>query len=698
MGFTDTNASKTIVIQRDCEYCGTVYAYRAALDGKRKRPKATQAAGDRMVALERYCRSQEGLDGSNVLCPSCKKFASSALQRHYPEGLRAALRHDSRKWVWRSAGFIIYVIFFGVCFIGWSVFLYRRAMRPIDDTVTDIVYFTLAVLALYAVLRWAIQRRYPHSLSPHDDILDGLTDDEVYALAVETYASRRRAPVGEDRVQTENPFGPDVKTFSDWPVAWKKRRDTAGAEDEKGGDSTTPTALQDAASAQESYKHAVRLAQQKRYDLAIKELKRAIDRGASDVRLFKLRGRLHAKTDRHDAAVQDYASVLAIDPDDAETYRLRAKSHSRLRQYAKATRDVEKAKALEREQGPTKADIPTPVPRVTTKQARPAKVSSRPKPPEKGTLVPLQAQVTLSTEAVCTVIVTEDGRAMAHVDGTWQPFRVSAGVPSALKSVLIDRAGRCWLGGRDGVTCYQDGRVKTYGPADGLPAATISRVFESHDGTIWVSSYGDHIACFRDDNWCKLTTSDGLRFNDVNGFALDAANRLWIGTDLGVSIWQEGRFVQNDVVRQLAILNVKSITNDASGRVYLGYIGGLGIVHADETIKHITCDDGLPQRTPQAVFVDRSGRIWLGTWGGGLARVEPGPLEINLPSIFPDAGCVGTLSEDPAGVLYAASLTSGLWSLPPHESHWKHVDTPPGMDSLRLVAHLPRRVAQECQG
>lgn len=298
-------------------------------------------------------------------------------------------------------------------------------------------------------------------------------------------------------------------------------------------------------------------------------------------------------------------------------------------------------------------------------------------------------------QAMCTLVVSESGQAMVQLDNTWRSFQPSQGILMAVLTVLNDRAGRCWLAGRGGVVCYhQQGRVSSYQQENNLPNAPLSRMFQASDGTIWISSYGDNIAYFKGRCWQKLTVSDGLCFNDVNGFAEDASGQIWIGTDHGVSVLHNGRFQKNRAVKQFAHLNVKSITHDKAGRIYLGYTGGLGIVHPDLTLKFITPETGLPQRTPQAVFVDRSNRIWVGTWGGGVVRVDQSSFEIIPGSKFSDAGCVGSICEDSAGNIYASSLTTGLWRVRMHESDWEHLNTPPGMEALRLVAFIPRDVAE----
>lgn len=339
-----------------------------------------------------------------------------------------------------------------------------------------------------------------------------------------------------------------------------------------------------------------------------------------------------------------------------------------------------------------------PVPETVKEEVKNHTISSEPKVQVKTTQPTIKPERPQSTERVCTLIVTETGEAMVHLAGIWRPFRIPRGIPTGIIAVLNDRDRRCWLAGHGGVVCYlAQGNVSYYEVKDNLPIAPISRVFQNISGTIWISSYGDGIAFFDGRGWEKLRIQEGLCFDDVNGFAEDAQGYLWIGTDHGMSIFQNGQFVQNELVWQLEQLNVKSITNDTSGRVYFGYIGGLGIVHPDASVQYLTTEQGLPQRTPQAVFVDRSGRIWAGTWGGGIARIDQESFKIVTGSIFSEAGCVGSICEDTAGNIYASSLTTGLWRLEINKSNWERMDTPYEMDSLRLVANIPQSVAEEYQ-
>jgi hypothetical protein len=339
-----------------------------------------------------------------------------------------------------------------------------------------------------------------------------------------------------------------------------------------------------------------------------------------------------------------------------------------------------------------------PVHEIAKEEIESHTISPELKTQVKTTQPTVQPERPQAAETKCTLIVTETKEAMVHLAGIWRHFRIQSGIPTGILAVLNDREQRCWLAGHGGVACFPArGNASYYEGKDNLPFSPISRVFQNSSGTICISSYGDGIAFFDGFTWQKLRIQEGLCFDDVNGFAEDAQGRIWIGTDHGVSIYQNGQFVQNELVWQFEQLNVKSVTNDTSGRVYFGYIGGLGVVHPDATVQYLTTEQGLPQRTPQAVFVDHSGRIWTGTWGGGIARVDQVSFKIVSDSIFSEAGCVGNICEDTEGNIYASSLTTGLWKLEMNKSNWEHMDTPYGMNSLRLVANIPRSVAEEYQ-
>lgn len=338
---------------------------------------------------------------------------------------------------------------------------------------------------------------------------------------------------------------------------------------------------------------------------------------------------------------------------------------------------------------------------------------------------PAPTPATGSGGAEIIMIATEEGRvaslapkglswtgpvvAMPDGDGSWRvddPRSPTAGNIGQLRAISYFGGDRTWFAGDNGVSWREagpagDSREFAAG-ASGLPSKPIAGIFLEESKRIWVNSWGDGIAYLEGyggpgaaatnplEKWRRLSTPDGLCYDDVNGFAEDAQGRLWVGTDLGVSIWDGEKFLTDGVVPQLAGLNVKSITNDSEGRVYLGAIGALIIVHPNNTVTILDPASGLPQRTPQAVFIDSRNRIWAGTWGGGVVQVERGEFKISGELALPQAGMVGKICEDKSGVIWVASLSTGLWKL--DGETWAQVPVPQGFESVRLVAVTPAGV------
>lgn len=237
----------------------------------------------------------------------------------------------------------------------------------------------------------------------------------------------------------------------------------------------------------------------------------------------------------------------------------------------------------------------------------------------------------------------------------------------ALSAIHLDRRGRIWAASWAGGIARLEGYVAE---ADFSPLG---------------------IPIFSPEGWTAYTRSDGLCHDDVNGFAEDSEGRLWVGTDQGISILEDDRFTDDPFDSQFASLNVKSITNDREGRVFLGTIGGLVIIHPDRSVSVIDPSSGLPQRTPQALFVDSRDRIWVGTWGGGVVEVDRATYRLSPRNALPAAGAVGRICEDSSGTIWLASVTHGLWKL--DAAGWSRVATPPGCESVRVVASLPKEIA-----
>lgn len=289
------------------------------------------------------------------------------------------------------------------------------------------------------------------------------------------------------------------------------------------------------------------------------------------------------------------------------------------------------------------------------------------------------------------LIAEENGATALRMGDRWHPLDFSGKIPSQVMWCTIDHRGRCWLSGQGGVLCLDGQDVDVFGTRQGLPNKQFCHVFEDTQGRIWLGSFGGGMSMFEGGKWRTFTADDGLSHNEANACAEDRAGRIWIGCDLGVSIYDNGAF-DKELAPQLSQLMVKSVEGDSAGRIYLGCIGALVIVHPNLTVKIIGPAQGLPQRTPQALLADSRGRVWAGTWGGGVVQVDQKTFEISADLALPDAAHVRRFVEDAGGTIWVAAI-EGLWMLA--RDRWQKVTPPPGISKVSLVATVPDEIARQ---
>jgi diguanylate cyclase (GGDEF)-like protein len=164
-----------------------------------------------------------------------------------------------------------------------------------------------------------------------------------------------------------------------------------------------------------------------------------------------------------------------------------------------------------------------------------------------------------------------------------------------VRGLLVDRGGRLWVGSFDGLQrASADGRgFERVAPE--LAGVNVLRLFEDRDGRIWIGTEKDGAAVFdpRDGSLHRFRPQpeepNGLSHFWAYGFAEAAPGEMWIAT-FGGGV---------DVVDEKSLAIIDRLKHDP------------------------TLNDTIGADRVGAVFRDRSGLVWVGTWGEGIARHDP---------------------------------------------------------------------------
>lgn len=244
----------------------------------------------------------------------------------------------------------------------------------------------------------------------------------------------------------------------------------------------------------------------------------------------------------------------------------------------------------------------------------------------------------LSAEYVLCAKATRDGTLWAGCDNGLCRFdgqrfhRLTARmgfIDSAVRALMEDRDGTLWIGTAAGVVEYaHDKPARHYSR---LAARNSFHSFcQSRDGTIWAGTTAG-LGYFTNGEWTPYTDRNGAGLTStVRALYEDGGGALWIGSYAGLMRLVDGQLAQVVTAGPIAADfeytvpgYVYAICGDQEGDIWAGSYGGLNRL-TRQPFRVYTKDDGLPRREVTSVAATPEGGMWIGTFGGGLARLENG--------------------------------------------------------------------------
>ena len=224
-------------------------------------------------------------------------------------------------------------------------------------------------------------------------------------------------------------------------------------------------------------------------------------------------------------------------------------------------------------------------------------------------------------------------------DGTWRKFTIPYSI-SILKKMVVDQQGQLWATTRqadgllvfnyglnmDSASGYQYKLLQSGAGNGGLPSNNVFAITADHTGNIWIGTDAG-IGVFYCpgsvfNGGCEATqikvTLNGyvgylFGMQTVRALAVDAANRIWVGTTEGLwLISNDGQTTYENFTTENSPLPNNQITDisidDATGEVFIGTNGGLVSYQGDAIGPSCTdCNSALVY--PNPVRPDYTGPI-----------------------------------------------------------------------------------------
>lgn len=258
-------------------------------------------------------------------------------------------------------------------------------------------------------------------------------------------------------------------------------------------------------------------------------------------------------------------------------------------------------------------------------------------------------------------------RADHHAEGSFllRNYSVRDGLVQNQPNCLFqDRAGRIWIGTLGGISCYDGYGCQNYSMKDGLPSSYIQAITEDNTGQIWAGTY-QGVALLQDGRFVPrrmksvrnqpkvhalaadtdgamlvatdsglfrltqfeeshYTTAEGLPDNALYALLPHPSGDLYLGTERGICVRREGRFVLLPHLNRRTDDPVRDIFLDRrTGELLLTRPGRLTVVDAAGETSHDVYPSTQPVELRCAVR-DWTGVTWISSSSGLLMERPDG--------------------------------------------------------------------------
>jgi len=223
--------------------------------------------------------------------------------------------------------------------------------------------------------------------------------------------------------------------------------------------------------------------------------------------------------------------------------------------------------------------------------------------------------------------------------------------------------GRTWFAAENGIGIYDHGKRNFLDLTHmEMPIEhAIESVIQDHEGSIWIASSRSGVVKLSPGKFENVTPQNGLKSEVVNSI-YKTETATFVGTDKGLTIFENGRPVDNELTRFLGDERIRHITVDREGNYWFATYGYLGAVkYGNGEISVYNQDTGLSYNKTRVILPDSSGRIWIGT-KNGLNLIEDNVIvKIYDENSGLKNDYILSLCEGPNGQIYAGTDGGGIY-------------------------------------
>ena len=238
----------------------------------------------------------------------------------------------------------------------------------------------------------------------------------------------------------------------------------------------------------------------------------------------------------------------------------------------------------------------------------------------------------------------------------------------SVNCLMVDKRGVVWIGTDDYGVIEFDGTHWTEYAAETrrLKMKFIKEITQDKDGVFWIGVTLGGVVRYDGYTWEKFTPDDcGLLSDFVLDLAVDRANRKWITTNAGVSVYNDRRWVNYTIDNSGLPDNiVPAVAIDKNNVKWFGTLNGLASFDGEEWKIWNTANCPMPSNQINDLTFDNDGMLWIATSNGAAVfDCESRWVTFTSKNSQMPAGNIYKISVSRQGDVWFGSDTKGLIKL-----------------------------------
>ncbi|MBI4652131.1 hypothetical protein HY745_12830 [Candidatus Desantisbacteria bacterium] len=278
-----------------------------------------------------------------------------------------------------------------------------------------------------------------------------------------------------------------------------------------------------------------------------------------------------------------------------------------------------------------------------------------------------------------------------------------------IRDIVEDSVGAIWFATDKGISNYNNGSWLNYDSATGLNTNNITCLYADNANNVWCGTWGNGVLEFNGTEWKKIDILSGISNLFIRDITGDDQSNIWAATDYGLN--KIGGHASDlsiqKIFKEAGLLDnkIESLQIDSSGKLWVGTAKGLNRLdiitnaatagystipnHEGQSGLHIfsllqdanalwigtengitkydstgwTNFSDITNKRVTSIAQDSQGYLWLGTWGGGILKINKNQNTIvnrykRADGLLSDY--INSIYISPDGNIWSAAWLGGL--------------------------------------